>query len=62
MDKLRELLKTIVGALGWCILGVILLGLEIGPWWFGWGALVLSATAIGCAVDKALEPKDKWPV
>lgn len=62
MDKLREVCKAVVGALGWGILGGMLLTRGIGPWWFGWGTLVLSLAAIASAVDKALEPANKWPV
>ena len=57
MDKLRKMLKTIAGALGWGMMGGMILVSGIGPEWLGWTSVIAAGCAIACAMDKALTPE-----
>lgn len=61
MEKIKELIRSVLSALGW-LLGVLLMQLGIGPWWVSWVSIVASVCVIAGALDKALEPKQRWRV
>lgn len=62
MEKIKELFRSVLSALGWLLLGLLLMRLDIGPWWVSWTMLAVSLCVIVSAVDKALEPKARWRV
>lgn len=60
MEKMKELIRSVLSALGWLLLGVLLMQLGIGPWWVSWLSIVASVCVIAAAMDKAFEPKRRW--
>ena len=54
--------KTIIGALGWLILGIVLMRNEIGPWWIGWLPLAGSVCVIAVQVDGLFSAKEGWEI
>ena len=62
MGRILELIRRIIGALGWLLFGFVLMNLEIGPWWAWYIPVTVSLFVIVAALDKALTPKERWPV
>ena len=62
MNKIFHMIRAVASALGWLILGGVLMLWEIGPWWLGWVPFAISLCAIVAAIDKALEPRWRWRV
>lgn len=60
MEKAKKLILTLLGALGWGILGVLIMRLQLGPWWVGWVPFVIALCVIAAAVDNALSPGGGW--
>jgi hypothetical protein len=56
MEKIRDLIKTVAGSLGWGLLGIVILLTGIFPAWVGWMAVITAGCCIACAADKALTP------
>ena len=56
MNRVKSVIKTAVGALGWGLLGGLMVQLGIGPCWLAWSVLMVSGTIIAIAMDKALSP------
>lgn len=50
----------LLAGLGWMEVGLIVIGLELPAFWFGWVALVAGTSLIALAVDKALDPPKRW--
>lgn len=60
MEKIRNLIKTVAGSLGWGMMGGMMLVTEIGPAWLGWVAVIVASCSIAGAVDKAMTPEQRW--
>ena len=54
--------KTIIGALGWLILGIVLMRNEIGPWWVGWTALTVSSITMLLRMGSIVNQKEDWEI
>lgn len=52
--------KTIIGALGWLLLGIVLMRNNIGPWWVGWVPLAASICVIAVQMDGSFSAKEGW--
>lgn len=50
----------LLAGLGWMEVGMIVIGLELPAFWFGWVALLAGTLLIAMSVDKALDPKKRW--
>ena len=59
IQRLKSLLKTLLGCTGWGILGVLLMSLE-GWFWAGWLMLVGAIMAGAWAMDRWLTPVRRW--
>ena len=55
-------IKTIMGALGWMLLGIVLMRNGIGPWWVGWVPLAVSVCVIAVQVDGLFSAKEGWEI
>lgn len=62
MKHALKVLRTIVSALGWLLLGVLLRQLEIGPWWVNWLCITIPTCVIAVVIDGAMEPKGRWRI
>ena len=62
MDRFLQMCRKIGGALGWLLLGCLLMHLEIGPWWVGWLPMALSSCVITLAIVDVMEPVQRWRV
>lgn len=55
MDIRKELVITLAGALGWVILGIVLLCTPDYSVWLGVGALLAGILPAAAALDKAFD-------
>ena len=50
----------LLAGLGWMEVGLIVIGLELKSFRFGWVALAVGISLIAMSVDKALDPPKRW--
>ena len=60
MKNWKMIVLMLLAGLGWMEVGLIVIGLELPAFWFGWVALVLGIWLTAMAVDRALEPAKRW--
>ena len=54
-------IKTIMGALGWMLLGIVLMRNGIGPWWVGWSMLTVAAITLLLQMGQLVDRKE-WQI
>ena len=61
-DRMKEKAKVMFGTLGWLILGIVLMRNEIGPWWVGWTALMVSSITMLLRMGSIVNQKEDWEI
>lgn len=60
MMRMKRLLLSFLNGLGWAGFGWVVMETEYFFYWIGFWALVGGVATMACAVDKMLEPKERW--
>lgn len=62
MEKIKRFSARVLGALGWLLLGALLMKMDIGPWWVGWVPFTVAICVMAYALDEVLSPESRWQV
>lgn len=62
MDLLKKKAQVMLSTLGWLLLGIVMMRNEIGPWWVGWTALMVSSITMLLRMGSIVNQKEDWEI
>lgn len=54
MERQRALVKTVIGCIGWGLLGYLVMTTYEGLFWLGWGVLLVACCIGAVSMDKLM--------